>query len=222
MEEISMSAKPRTELGKCPSRRLRRSGYVPAILYGGKITEPLTLSLESKRLEKVLHTGAGENVILNLSLEGEGNARKVMFKEITRHPLKEMIQHVDLLEVAMDQTIHVEVPIHLEGKAKGVALGGILQHETRKVAVECLPGSIPDVINVDVTELEVGHALHVSDLQLPEGVKVLDDPELTVVLIAAPVVEEEKTAEEAEEELAKSFEEGEKEEAGEEESGEEG
>jgi large subunit ribosomal protein L25 len=211
MEEINLSARPREEFGKCPSRRLRRDGRVPAILYGSSIPKAVALSLDGKLLEKVLHTGAGENVLVNLSLEGGNGAteeRKVMFKDITRHPLMESIQHVDLLEVVMDKKIAVEVPIHIAGKAEGVAMGGILQQETRKVRIECLPGKIPDSLDADVTPLAIGNALHVSDLKLPEGVEVLDDPALTVVSVVAPVTEEEaKTAEEVEAELAESFEE---------------
>lgn len=208
MEEISISANTREEFGKCPSRRLRRDGRVPAILYGTGIDGAMPLSLDGKQLEKVLHTGAGENVLVNLSLVGSKEERKVMFKEITRHPLMDIIQHVDLLEVVMDKSITVEVPIHVVGKAEGVAMGGILQQETRKVGIECLPGQIPDSLDADVTTLAIGHALHIRDLKLPEGVKVVDDLDLTVVSIVAPVTEvEEKTPEEVEAELAQSFEE---------------
>jgi large subunit ribosomal protein L25 len=208
MEQINMVSQQRVETGKCPSRRLRKTGRVPAILYGSSIKGAIRLSLNNKELEKVLHTGAGENVLINLSLEGEKDKKMVMLKEITRHPLKESIEHVDLLEVVMDKEIHIEVPIHLIGKAVGLAFGGIVQQETRKVRVECLPDQIPASLDADISSLEIGQALHISDIALPEGVKVLNDREETVVSVVAPVAEvEEKTAEEAEAELAKSFEE---------------
>ena len=168
----------------------------------------MQLSLNNKELEKVLHTGAGENVLINLSFEGDKDNKMVMLKEITRHPLKDSIEHVDLLEVVMDKEIHIEVPVHLIGKAVGLAFGGIVQQEIRKVKVECLPNQIPGSLDADISSLEIGQALHVSDIVLPEGVKVLNDRDETVVSVVAPVAEvEEKTAEEVEEELAKSFEE---------------
>ncbi|MEE9543681.1 MAG: 50S ribosomal protein L25 [Thermodesulfobacteriota bacterium] len=207
MEQINMVSQQRVETGKCPSRRLRKAGRVPAILYGAGIKGAIQLSLNNKELEKVLHTGAGENVLINLSFEGDKDSKMVMLKEITRHPLKESIEHVDLLEVLMDKKVHIEVPIHLVGKAAGLAFGGIVQQETRKVKVECLPDQIPGSLDADITSLEIGQALHISDIVLPEGVKALNDMEETVVSIVAPVAEvEEKTAEEVEEELAKSFE----------------
>jgi large subunit ribosomal protein L25 len=208
MEQINMASEPRDKTGKCPSRRLRKSGRVPAILYGSGTKGAVQLSLSNKELEKVLHTSAGENVLINLSLEGGKSMKTVMVKEISRHPLKETVEHVDLFEVLMDKKIVVEIPIHLVGKAEGLAFGGIVQQETRKVRVECLPDQIPSSLDADVSPLGIGQALHMSDIKLPEGVKVLDDLEGMVVSVVAPVAEvETKTAEEVEEELAKSFEE---------------
>ena len=208
MEQINMISRQREETGKCPSRRLRKVGRVPAILYGSSIKGAIQLSLNNKELEKVLHTGAGENVLINLSFEGDKDNKMVMLKEITRHPLKDSIEHVDLLEVVMDKKIAVEVPIHLVGKAAGLAFGGIVQQETRKIKVECLPNQIPGSLDADISLLEIGQSLHISDIALPEDVKVLNDMEETVVSVIAPVAEvEEKTTEEVEEELAKSFEE---------------
>lgn len=220
MEQISMASEPRDKTGKCPSRRLRKAGRVPAILYGSGAKGAVQLSLSNKELEKVLHTSAGENVLINLSLEDGKSVKTVMVKEVSRHPLKGSVEHVDLFEVLMDKKVVVEVPIHLVGKAEGLAFGGIVQQETRKVRVECLPDKIPGSLDADVSALGIGQALHMSDIKLPEGVKVLDDLEEMVVSVVAPVAEvEAKTAEEVEEELAKSFEE--KEEGGEKEKEEE-
>ncbi len=206
MEQIELSAQSRAEFGKGPTRRLRSTGRVPAVLYGTGIDGSEIMSLENKELSKVLHTEAGKNVLINLNLDGVGKPRLVMFKEIVRHPLKETIQHVDLFVVTMDHTIIVEVPIHLTGKAEGVVLGGLLQQELRQVKVECLPNNIPDAVDYDITELAIGQTIHIGDLVLPEGVSAHDDPAGTIVSIVAPVIEsEEKTAEETEEELAKSF-----------------
>ncbi len=208
MEQINMASEPRDKTGKCPSRRLRKAGRVPAILYGSGTKGAVQLSLSNKELEKVLHTSAGENVLINLSLDDGKSIKTVMVKEISRHPLRGAIEHVDLFEVLMDKKIVVEVPIHLVGKAEGLAFGGIVQQETRKVRLECLPNQIPGSLDADVSALGIGQSLHVSDIKLPEGVKVLDDLEEMVVSVVAPVAEvEAKTAEEVEEELAKSFEE---------------
>ncbi len=217
MEEINLSAQPREKTGKCNSRRLRSEGFIPAVLYGPEVEGAEQLAFRSKELEKVLHTSAGGNVLVNLDVEG-GKARKVMFKEVTRHPLKGTLQHVDLYEVLMDHKVVIEVPVHITGKAAGLAFGGIVQHEARKVRVECLPTLIPDSIDFDITPLEIGDSLHVKDIVLPEGVVALDEPELTIVSIVPPVVEAApKTAEETAAELAASFaEKGEEAEGGEE------
>lgn len=207
MEEINMTALPRENTGKCPSRRLRAEGRTPAVLYGPNMDAAVSLAINNKDLEKVLHTGAGGNVLVNLDIEG-GTRRKVMFKDVVRHPLRGTLTHVDLLEVAMDHKITVEIPVHISGKAAGLAFGGIVQHEARVISVECLPTQIPDSVDVDITALEVGQSLHVKDAVLPAGVVALDDPELTLVSVVAPTVEAEaKSAEEIEAELAESFEE---------------
>ena len=206
MEQINLTARSRGEIGKCPSRRLRTRGEIPAVLYGPGIKGSIPLSFSTKELDNVLHTAAGGNVIVNLSVEGEKKPRTVMFKEISHHPLSGGIEHVDLLEVLMDRKVIVEVPIHIAGKAAGIALGGILQQEARKVRIECLPTQIPDFIDADVTALGIGRSLHMRDISLPEGVKVFD-LDMTVASVVAPTIEvAPKTAEEVEAELAKSFE----------------
>lgn len=212
MEQINLSAKKRENTGKGPARRLRSSGFIPAILYGAHVQDAITLALDNKELEKVLHTAAGGNVLVSLNLEGDKKPRMVMFKEIMRHPLTSSIEHVDLFEVLMDHKVTVEVPIHIVGKAQGVALGGIVQQEARKVKVECLPTNIPDSLDADVTPLGIGQSLHVRDIKLTEGVRVLADADMTIVSVVAPTVEvAPKTAEEVQAELAKSFEEKEEE-----------
>lgn len=215
MEQINLSAQPRAERGKGPAGRLRAAGRVPGILYGAGIQGAIALALDVKELEKTLHTHAGGNVLVNLDLAGD-KSRTVMFKEIDRHPLKGTVVHVDLLEVNMDKAVEIEVPVHLTGKAAGLAFGGIVQHETRTIRIECLPSQIPDSIDIDITPLGVGQSIHVKDIKLAEGLVAIDEPELTIVSIVSPTAEvAPKTAEEVEAELAKSFaekEEGKKEE----------
>jgi large subunit ribosomal protein L25 len=205
MEQINLSAQPRPATGKGAAGRLRKDGSVPAILYGQAIKGAISLALSNKELEKVLHTAAGGNVLVNLALEGD-KTRMVMFKEVSRHPLRGSLQHVDFVEIRMDHKITVDVPVHLTGKAEGLAFGGIVQQEHRTVRVECFPTQIPDSIDLDITSLGIGHSLHVSDILLAEGVDILDEPSTTIVSLVAPTAEvAPKTAEEVEAELAKSF-----------------
>lgn len=207
MEQINLSAEQRNETGNGPARRLRANGKVPGVLYGPGIEKSLPVTLDKKELDKTLGTGARGNVLVNLEVAGD-KVRTVMFKDVLRHPLKGTVQHVDLLEVQMDHKVLVEVPVHLTGKAAGLAFGGIVQHETRKISIECLPGNIPDSIDIDITRLGVGDSVHVRDIALSEGLRAVDDPELTVVSLVAPTAEAApRSAEEVEAELAKSFEE---------------
>jgi len=208
MEKIVLSAQPRDSRGKGPARRLRASGRVPAVLYGAGIEGSIPLALDNKELEKVLSTGAGGNVLVSLQVEGDKDPRNVMFKEVDRDPVVSSINHVDLIEIVMGTKVTVEVPINLVGKSEGEAAGGTLHLDARSIEVECLPSRIPDSIDVDVTDLAIGDSIHVGSLQLEEGLKVLADPETTIVSVVAPKAEEEAvSAEEAEEAIAQSFEE---------------
>ncbi|MFQ5353491.1 MAG: 50S ribosomal protein L25 [Thermodesulfobacteriota bacterium] len=211
MEEISLQAGIRSVTGRAVARSLRREGIAPAVLYGPGIEKSLPLSINRKELERVLHLSAGANVIVTLEIEG-GDKKTAMFKEVVRHPVHNTIEHVDLIHVIYGTLITVEVPLQITGKAKGQVLGGIVQHGVRKMTVECLPRAIPDSLSVDITELDIGDAIHIKDVLLPEGVKLADDEALTVLSVVAPAAEEEvKTEEEIGEELAKSFEEKEEE-----------
>ncbi len=200
MEQIELSANRREDTGKGAAKKLRRAGLVPAVLYGPGIKGAVPLTLSNRELEKTLHTTAGENVLVSLRIDGDGKPRTVMFREIARHPVKGSLEHIDLLEVAMDHEVTVEVPIHFVGKSEGVALGGILQSDSRRLKIQCLPSRIPESIDIDVTPLQIGQSLHVRDINLPEGVKCVEDPDHTIVSIQAPAVEAAAAkAEEAEE-----------------------
>ncbi len=188
--EIVVEALKRTELGKNASRRLRRQGMVPAVLYGDEgDAVPLTLSYKS--LEEVLHSEAGANTLFGLKLKPGGVVPgKVMIKVQELDPVTEKLLHADLMRIAMDKEIRVQVAIHTIGVAKGVKLqGGILDHPLREVEVECLPGDIPEKIDLDISELELGKGYRVSDLRVPEGVKIITDASMPVVTVAAPTVE---------------------------------
>jgi len=222
MAHVALTAQSRKETGKGAARTLRRQALIPAVFYGPEV-DPVHLSLEYRDLEKLIKTGAGENVIIDLAIEtGDSTlSHRAMLKEIQMDPVKRTILHVDLYEISMDKTIEVEVPIILRGAPKGVSEGGILQQVSRTLEISCLPDNIPDAFELEVTELEIGDSLHVSDLKIPEGIEVLAEEELTIATVVPPtkveeiepeVPEEEEEREEVEAEaVAETEEEGEKE-----------
>lgn len=210
MEQVEIKAWKRVAFGKGASGRLRREGFVPAVLYGPGIDKNVCLKLGIKDIEKILHSHAGTNVLITLDVEG-GKPMTVILKSVEREPVRDILDHLDFMHVLKDRKITVEVPVVITGKAEGIASGGILQQEARKLRVECLPHDIPNIIEVDVTALHIGQSLHVKDILLKEGLRILDDEKLTVVLVSAPMVEVvAKTAEQIEAELKESFEEKEK------------
>ena len=222
MAHVALTAQSRRETGKGAARTLRRQALIPAVFYGPEI-DPVHLSLNYRDLEKLIRTGAGENVIIDLAIEtGESTlSHRAMLKEIQLDPVKQTILHVDLYEISMDKKIEVEVPITLTGTAKGVSEGGILQQVSRTLEISCLPDNIPDAFELDVSDLNIGDSLHVSDLKIPQDVEVLVEEELTIATVVPPtkveeiepeVPEEEEEREEVEaEEVAETEEEGEKE-----------
>ena len=197
MNRIALEVEQRTETGKGPSRRLRAAGKVPAVLYGKK-AQPLSLTLNKLELMKAVEK-AGTNPIFQLNIKGAGGAatRSAILKERQIRPLDSTLLHIDFLEVSMDEALEVHVPIECEGTPVGVEKGGIFQQVVRELKVRCLPGDIPNVIKVDVTSLELGHAIHVSDLTLPSGVTAAEEPGTAIATVVAPRKEEEQAPEEA-------------------------
>jgi len=223
MAHVALTAQSRKATGKGAARTLRRQALIPAVFYGPEV-DPVNLSLNYRDLEKLIRTGAGENVIIDLAIEtGESTlSHRAMLKEIQMDPVKQTILHVDLYEISMDKKIEVEVPITLTGTAKGVSdEGGILQQVSRTLEISCLPDNIPDAFELDVSDLNIGDSLHVSDLKIPQDIEVLVEGELTIATVVPPtkveeiepeVPEEEEEREEVEaEEVAETEEEGEKE-----------
>lgn len=187
MEKIALTAQVREKTGKGVARELRRNSMIPAVLYGHGTTMPLSLNV--KEMARILNTEGGEHALINLTLQGgKGKAeRMALIKTYQTDPIRGGLMHVDLQEVAMDEKVRVAVAVHITGTSVGVKEGGILQHSLREVEVECLPGQIPDSIDVDITQLKVNESLHVSDLPMPAGIKVLEDSEATVVTIQPPI-----------------------------------
>lgn len=208
----TLKATRRDVIGKA-SRRLKGAGLVPAVLYG-RGRETVSIALDRHEIEQFLIHGVGHTPILKIVLEGEAKPVDAVIKSIHRDPAKDTVQHVDFLAVSMDRPIHASITIHFSEECAGVRAGGIFTANIHAIDVEALPNDLPEAIEADITALEVGHNLHVSDLAVPAGVTIHTDPEAVVCSVVAPRVEVEEVApvEEAEEpEVIGAKEEGEEE-----------
>ncbi|MCI0527317.1 MAG: 50S ribosomal protein L25 [Nitrospira sp.] len=198
MQRIEMTAELREKSGKGVARSVRRSGKIPGVLYGeGK---SLLLILDPVNLTKVLHSGAGENALITLKIQGmqekasstkkSDAERLTILRDCQVDPITGKLLHADLFEVSLNKPIRVRVHIEIIGGVpEGVKEGGVLQHQMREVEIECLPMSIPDRFEVDASALKIGEAIHVRDLNVGEGVRFLNQPDQVVVSVAAPISE---------------------------------
>lgn len=191
MAQSTLFVTKRNTVGKGAARKIRREGFIPAVLYGREI-EPISLTVNPIDLKKALSTEAGENTLLELHVKGDGEEitkiallRDVQYDNLTSRPI-----HFDFQEILMKELITVKVPVEVVGKAPAIQEGGILEEILREIEVECLPASIPNVIEIDVSQLGIGDSIHIGDLTLPEGVTVLHDPDETIITILSPVMEE--------------------------------
>ena len=190
MASATLTATSRAGIGTGVARKLRSSGQVPAIIYGHH-REPQPLALNARELEKLLEHISAENTVIELT--ADGRTARTLIREIQRHPFKRQILHVDFQELVAGEKITVRVPIVLVGAAAGVRDGGVLDQTMRELEIEVDPVHMPNHIDVDVTNLGIGDSVHVSDLKLPEGVTVLDDPEASVAVLSTPKVQVEET-----------------------------
>jgi large subunit ribosomal protein L25 len=200
MSEYKLAAQSRAETGKGAARRARATGRVPAVLYGHGM-DPVHLSVDAREFSHALRTDAGTNVLIELSV---GRAKHLaLAKEIQRNPVRGSFIHIDFLAVQRGETVQVRVPVHLVGESPGVREGGIADQDLHQVTVEAEVTAVPDSIQADISGLDIGDVLRVSDLKAPEGATIMEDAEASVVSIVAPAVEEEEpTEEEAEGEAA--------------------
>jgi large subunit ribosomal protein L25 len=194
MEQIIVEGKPREDRGKNAARRLRQSGEVPAVLYGGK-GGPLPLTLNTKQLSMLLRSESGQNTVFQVRLPG--GDEPAMVKDWQVDPVKGNLLHVDMVRVAMDVRVRVRVPVHTFGEAQGVKMqGGIFETVTRDVEIECLPSEIPGEFKVDITDFMIGRQLRAGDLVLDsEKMKLVTDPQRVIAHVVALRVEEEKPVE---------------------------
>ena len=192
MAIVSFNATARDQVGKGAARTLRSKGLIPAVIYGhGR--DPQSLSLNARDLDKLLGHIQAESTVIEVSVGG--TTSKTLIREIQRHPIKRQILHVDFQALVAGEKVTVSIPIVLEGIPEGVRLGGgVLDQTLRELEIEVDPSSIPDHIEFDVTNMVIGDSVHVSDLKMPEGVEVLDDPETSVAVLAAPRAVIEETA----------------------------
>ncbi|HEX2779728.1 MAG TPA: 50S ribosomal protein L25/general stress protein Ctc [Gemmatimonadaceae bacterium] len=181
MATANLTATARSTVGKGAARSLRRSGSVPAIVYG-HAREPQSLAVPTRELERLLDVIAAGSTVVELSIDGKPS--RTLIREIQRHPFKKQILHVDFQELVAGEKITVSIPLVLVGTPEGVRLGGgILEQMMREIEVEVDPSNIPNHIDVDVSNLIVGHSVHVSDLQIPAGVTVLAEPDAPIALV---------------------------------------
>ncbi len=197
MQEQTIAVHPREEIGKNANRRLRATGQVPAVVYGdGK--ESVAIRVERSKIEELLRS-SGENAVFLLELSGTDKSRHTMIRELQTDSLSGEMIHIDFQRVNLDQAVRVNVPIEILGEAEGVRNeGGLLDFVSREVEVECLPTAIPTHIELDVSELHIGQHVEAGQLELPEGVTLLEDEERVVVSIAARKIVEEEVEEEDE------------------------
>lgn len=197
MEAFVVEAAPREERGKHAARRTRRTGQVPAVLYGGK-HEPIAMSVNARQVARILRSETGHNTIFTVQVSGRKD-EKAMLKDWQVDPVSGALLHVDLLRIAMDVRMRVKVPVHTFGEPEGVKLqGGIFEMVTREIELECLPADIPEEFKVDVSGLTIGKQLRASDLPLdPSKVKLITDPQRVLAHVVVLKKEEEVATPEA-------------------------
>ncbi|HSO49101.1 MAG TPA: 50S ribosomal protein L25 [Acidimicrobiia bacterium] len=193
MSQVSLRAEAGRATGSRESRRLRRTGLVPAIVYG-KGTDPINVAVDAHDLHMALHTEAGSNALINLEIEDD-KVVLTMARIIERHPFRNEYRHVDFVTVSLDETVHAEVAIHFEGTPAGVIEGGVFSPQRTHVSVETLATTIPSFIELDVSAVEIGDSLRIADLPVLEGVVYTEDPEGVVMSVTTPAAEIEEPEE---------------------------
>jgi large subunit ribosomal protein L25 len=221
-QEIELEAELRTDVGKGASRRLRRlADKVPSIMYGGE-QDAIALTLQYNALAKAMQQESFFSQIINIKTNGK--AQQVVVRDLQRHPATERVQHIDFLRIRADRALQVQVPIHFINEEECVGVrteGGAISHMVTDVEISCLPGDLPSFLEVDMLDVVLGTALHLSDIIVPEGVTIValaqeepNDAQIATVLVPREIIEEEPELEALEGEAGEEGEEGEGEEAG--------
>lgn len=187
---VSLKAVQRPGTGRKAVKQTRRTGFVPAVLYGGGKSQPL--AVEVKDLTNVFHSSTSENILVDLEIKDDAKKRLALVQDVQHHCLKDTILHVDFQEIDEQQKLHVEVPVIGLGEPVGVRTeGGILDHVLRTLKLECLPKDLPDHIEVDISQLQLNQSIHVKEVALPQGVTALNAKDLPVFIVHEPKVVEE-------------------------------
>jgi large subunit ribosomal protein L25 len=188
MDRLMISAELRDQHGKGPVNRLRAGGQMPGVIYGTGET-PVSVTLNSREFRHMFRGTAGEHALVDVTVGDGGKVQTVLIQDVQHHPLSGDAIHVDFLRVRMDVKLRTELPISLTGTAVGVKMeGGLLDQNLRTIEVECLPTDLPDDIQIDVSALNIGDSVHVSDVEAPEGVTILTPSDRVVAHVMAPRV----------------------------------
>ena len=196
MLQAKLEVQQRNTFGKQSARDLRKEGGVPAVLYG-RAQDTVSIQIDARSFRQFLRT-YGENVIINMEI-GNGNTETVIIKEIQRHPVeKQKLIHADFIRISLDEPVTSAVPVILEGTPQGIQEGGVLEFPLRQITIYCLPMRMPTDISIDVSGLDIGDSIHVSDLSFDDDLEILDDLERTIATVSQPRVQLEEETTEAE------------------------
>jgi len=198
MKTVALNAFPRSLGRRAGAKRLRTSGRIPAVIYGRQ-AQPQNLELISKEMENLIHHSVSENLLVDLAVKDDSRPKRLaLVQEIQHHPLSGNILHVDFHEVAENEKVTIMVPVETTGEAVGVKTsGGVLEHVLFKIKARALPKDLPEQIIVDVSNLNIGQAIHLGEIPAPAGVELIGDKNIPVIAVAAPRTEEEEAAEAA-------------------------
>ncbi len=196
MKSVPLNAFARTLGRRAGSKKLRESGRVPAVIYGGQV-KPVRLELDARVMNDLIHHSVSENILVDLAVDSQ--KRLALVQEVQHHPLSQKVVHVDFHEVSPTEKVTIMVPVETVGEAAGVKTGGgVLQHIVFKLKVRALPKDLPEQIVVDVSHLEIGKSIHLGEIKAPEGVEILGDKKVTIISVGLPKTEVEETAAAAE------------------------
>ena len=191
MAEVKLQAIKREDTGKGSARRARASGRVPAVVYGQGM-EPMAIEVDRREFVTALKTDAGMNVLLNIEVDGTNTT--ALTRELQTDPVRGTLLHADFVQINLKEEVDVEVPVHLVGESPGAKSGGVLEHPLFTLHVRCLPTNVPESIEADISGLEVGDSLRVSELRTTGDFEILNDPDAVVASVAAAITEEQLEA----------------------------
>jgi large subunit ribosomal protein L25 len=195
MDKVSIVVQPRDVTGSRATRRLRKSGLIPGVLYGHG-NEATVFAVDPHDLRAALSTGAGSHAVLAVTVKGHKKEHNAIIKEMELDRVKSVVTHIDLQEIRLDETIETTVAVSFEGEAKGVKAGGMLDESTREVTIKGLVTAIPEHLTIDISELDMNETAKVGDLIVPDGIEVLNDPDEVLCSVLPPrKIEEEELVE---------------------------